>query len=238
MTGNGHAPGFRRRLRVTPAPGSVVSEVEDDFHRMSVTVGHDGATALAVNAILARAPWSTCPEAVTQCEETFTGVALADFPGKREKARNCTHLYDLALLAAAHAHDKAALVYDIYVSDPVEGKRHVELWRDGGCVLEWWDRDFHIVEPAALAGMKLIDMRSWIETLDPVQQEAARILQWASIVAHGRIIPLDQQSDATRMPPSCYSFQPAQALRAQRIGHTRDFSGGTVQPLEFHEETV
>ena len=238
MTGVGAAPGFRRRFRVTPQPGSVCSEVEDDFHRMSVTIEHDGSIARAVNASLARAPWSTCPGAVAKCEETFTGVELDSFPARREKAANCTHLYDLALLAAAHAHDEARLVYDIYISDPIEGRRHAQLWRDGERILEWWDESYRIVEPAAMAGMKLMDLRSWIDSLTPERQEPARILQWASIIAHGRIIPLEDQSDATRMPPSCYTFQPEQAVRAQRIGKTRDFNDGTTQPLEFHEATA
>lgn len=233
-----HAPGFRRRIRITPAPGHVRSEVEDDFHHMIVSIAHDGAVARAVKASLLRAPWSTCPEAVGKCEQTFTGVGLREFPGRRDKAYNCTHLYDLALLGAAHAHEDAVLVYDVYVSDPIDGKRHALLWRNSALTLEWWDRDYHIVEPPALAGKKLLDLRSWIDALDPPQQEAARILQWASLVAHGRTIPLEKQSDASRMPPSCYTFQPQQAARAQRIGKSRDFSGGSAEPLESSEETA
>lgn len=233
-----HAPGFRRRFRITPTPGNVRSEVEDDFHHMSVSIEHDGVVARAVTASLLRAPWSTCPGAVDKCEATFTGVELRDFPARRDKAYNCTHLYDLALLAAAHAHDDAVQVYDVYVSDPIDGKRHAQLWHDDKRVLEWCDRDYHIVAPAALAGMKLNDLRAWIDTLEPLSQEAARILQWASLIAHGRIIPMEKQSDASRMPPSCYTFQPDQASRAQRIGRARDFSDGSVQPLALHEETA
>jgi hypothetical protein len=138
----------------------------------------------------------------------------------------------------AHAHEDAVLVYDVYVSDPIDGKRHAQLWRNAALVLEWWDQEYRIVAPPALAGRKLLDLRSWIDALDPLQQEGARILQWASLIAHGRIIPLEKQSDASRMPPTCYTFQPQQAARAQRIGQSRDFSDGSVQPLEFHEVTA
>jgi hypothetical protein len=230
------APGFTRRLRITALRGKVRSEVEDDFHHMRVTIEHDGEVAHMVKAELLRAPWSTCPEAVLKCEQTFTQVELKEFTAKRDKAYNCTHLYDLALLAAAHAHDEAVLVYDVFVTDPIDGKRHAQLKRNGEMLLQWWDREYHIVEPPALAGMKLMEMREWIDAQDPPQQEAARILQWASLIAHGRIIPLEQQSDASRMRPSCYTFQPEQAARAKRIGIARDFSGGSVQPLELHAE--
>lgn len=238
MTTVRHAPGFRRRLRITPAPGCVRSEVEDDYHHMRVTIEHDGTVAHAVKATLLRAPWTTCPGAVDKCEQTFTGVELAAFPARREKAYNCTHLYDLALLGAAHAMDDAVLVYDVYVSDPVGGRRYAQVWRNDEFVLGWHDRDYRIVEPAGLAGMKLHDLRSWIDALEPSRQEAARILQWVSLIAHGRIIPMEKQSDASRMPPSCYTFQPERAAVAKRVGRTRDFSDGTAQPLEFHEETV
>ncbi len=225
------APGFTRRIRISPAPGRVRAAVEDDFHRMSVTLLHDNVTVISVKAELIRAPWNTCPGAVAKCEDTFTGVALAAFVAQKVKASNCTHLYDLALLAAAHALDAVPLIYDAFVSDPVEGVRRARLYRNGEPVLGWSDANYRVIEPAELAGMKLNEMRAWIETLAPVQQEAARILNWVSLIAHGRIIPMDRQSDASRMPPSYYTFQPEQARSAVRIGGTRDFSGGTEPPL-------
>ncbi|MDH4040401.1 MAG: hypothetical protein OEW92_05065 [Gammaproteobacteria bacterium] len=227
-----HLPGFRRRFRITPLPGHVTTEVEDDYHCMSVSVSHDAITASTVKADLARAPWSTCPGAVAQCETTFSGVALAEFPARGEKTSNCTHLYDLALLAAAHALDSVPMVYDIFVSDPVDGKRQAEIQRDGLTVLKWSDSNFHILEPLELEGMPLLDMREWIASLDGPGQEAARLLRWGSVIAHGRTIPMAKQSDASRMPPNCYSFQPEQSVRARRIGEVRDFSDGTIQPLE------
>lgn len=236
MVQSPQVPGFTRRIRITPAPGRVRSAVEDDFHCMSVTLYHDNVTANTVKAELIRAPWSTCPGAVAKCEATFTGIALAAFPAQKTKAANCTHLYDLALLAAAHALDDGPLVYDAFVTDPIDGKRRAELYRNAESVLAWSDANYQIIEPATLAGMKLLEMRTWIESLDPVQQEAARILSWVSLIANGRTIPMDRQSDASRMPPSCFTFQPEQASRAVRVGGTRDFSAGTAQPLEHEPE--
>ncbi|MDP9140833.1 MAG: DUF2889 domain-containing protein [Pseudomonadota bacterium] len=224
-------PGFRRRFRITPAQDHVCCELEDDFHCMAVVVHHDGEIATAVEPRMIRVPWTTCPGAVDQLRSTFSGVALAAFAERGGKTANCTHLFDLALLAAAHAHDQGTLVYDILVSDPQDGQRRVELRRNGATLLAWTEASFKIVEPAELAGMPLDKLRPWIDTLDPQRQEAARLLRWGNMLANGRVIPLERQSDATRMPPNCYSFQPQRAAVAKRVGVIRDFSRGEAEPL-------
>lgn len=232
-------PGFRRRFRVTPAPGQVCSEVEDDYHCMRVTIHHDGGVATSIEPLMIRAPWTTCPGAVEQLRQTFTGAALEAFTARGDKPSNCTHLYDLALLAAAHAGDDAALVYDILVSDPVDGQRRAELRRDGEPVLGWSEAGLCITEPAELAGLTLDKMRPWIDSLDPPRQEQARLLRWGNFLANGRSIPLEKQSDASRMPANCYTFQPQRAVVARRVGEIRDFSREAAQPLEprgpFHQ---
>jgi hypothetical protein len=226
-------PGFRRRFRVTPAAGWVRSEVEDDYHRMSVTVHHDGQSAISIEPNVMRAPWTTCPGAASQLQQTFAGVALEAFARRGEKQANCTHLHDLAVLAAAHAADIEPFVYDILVTDPIDGTRRAELRRDGVTVLAWVERGFRLVEPAELDGLALDRMRPWIDSLDPARQEAARLLRWGNMLANGRIIPMDKQSDASRMPAgSCYTFQPRRAIQARRVGAIHDFSVGNVQPLE------
>ena len=47
-------PGFRRRFIVTPAPGRVSSEVEDDYHCMGVTIHHDGQVATKIESVMQR----------------------------------------------------------------------------------------------------------------------------------------------------------------------------------------
>lgn len=225
-------PGFRRRFRITPGDGSVCCQVEDDYHCMSVVVRHDGVSATAIGSQMHRAPWTTCPGAVEQLQKTFTGVALDAFPARGEKTANCTHLYDLALLAAGHAKDRQPLVYDILVSDAVDGIRRSELRRDGEKLLAWSEAGSRLLEPEELAGTTLYELQPWIRSLAPPLQEAARLLRWGNILANGRSIPLERQSDATRMPPGCYTFQPERAPRARRVGEIRDFSREAMQPLE------
>jgi len=228
-------PGFRRRFRVTPAEGRVQAEVEDDFHCMSVIVHHDGTTANAIEPEMRRAPWTTCPGAVEKLKQTFAGVALKDFAIRGEKKINCTHLYDLAMLAAEHAFDAAPTVYDILVSDPIDGERRAELRQDGNLLLSWSVANFTLLAPAEVAGLALFNMRTWIETLDPIKRRAAKLLQWGNMIANGRAIPLEQQSDATKMPPNCYTFQPERAVIATRVGVIRDFSGDGVEPLDQYK---
>lgn len=225
-------PGFRRRFRITPKPGCVLSEVEDDYHCMSVTIHHDDIVATHINADLKRAPWTTCPGAPKKVEETFAGIPLKAFAKRGDKKANCTHLYDLALLAAEHALDRDVLVYDILVSDPVEGRRESELRRNGVAVLGWKEQDGKITEPAELVGQTVWTLNPWIESLSPEMQEAARVLRWGAVLAHGRMISIEKQSDASRMPANCYTFQPDRAAVAQRIVDIRDFSNGERQPLQ------
>jgi hypothetical protein len=224
-------PGFRRRFRVTPGPGCVQAAVEDDFHCMAVTVHHRDGVSTAVDADMLRAPWTTCPGAVEAIQHAFRGVALRDFDGHGDKTLHCTHLYDLALLAAAHALDEEPLVYDILVSDPVDGVRQAEIRRNSERVIGWSEAGFHVREPEECAGMRLDRLGRWIATLEPSLREPARLLRWGNMLANGRTIPMERQSDASRMPATCFTFQPHRAREARRIGQIRDFSAGAAQPL-------
>jgi hypothetical protein len=208
-------------------------ELEDDYHCMRVTLRHVGGIVSIVEPVLDRAPWTTCPGAVAELVRTFTGVALDAFAARGAKSANCTHLHDMAQLAAVHAGDESQLTYDILVSDPVDGRRRVELRRDGAAVLGWAEENGLIVEPPELRGMIPASLRPWIDTLEPALREAARILRWGAVLAHGRTIPMDRQSDASRMPSgSCYTFQPDNVVGAQRVGAIREFSMGTARPLD------
>lgn len=223
--------GYRRRIRIEPRPGVVLAMLEDDMHCMAVTLRHAGGVVSAVEPVMQRAPWTTCPGARAQLVATFAGLPLTEITAKREKRANCTHLHDLAVFAAAHA-DGAPLVYDVLVSDPIEGERLLELRRDGAPVLLWREHAGLIVEPATANGLMLHQLRDWIATLPVDLQEPARVLQWAGLVAHGRTIPIEQQSRATDLPPNCYTFQPERAVTAERVGELRDFNEGTGEPLD------
>lgn len=225
-------PGYRRRIYVEPGQGSVTAMLEDDMHCMAVTLRHDGVTVQAIEPIMERAPWNTCPGAPAKLVETFAGQLLADVTARREKKQNCTHLHDLAVLAAAHAKDGKALTYDILVSDPVKGQRILEIRRDGETLWQCIERDGILAEPPEIAGLTLLSLREWISTLTGMRQEAARLLQWAGLVAHGRTLPAEQQANASELPPNCYTLQPERASDAVRLGEVCDFSTGLRMPLD------
>lgn len=229
-------PGFRRRFIVSPRPHAVRAAVEDDYHCMAVVLDHDGGRITAVRAEMDRAPWTTCPGAPAVLAATFTGTALAEASRRGEKQANCTHLHDLALLAAAHAEEQDELVYDILVSDPSEGLVRAEIRRNGATMLALAHRDDILVAPEAAAGVSLFALRDWIRALPHALQEPARLLQWGVILAHGRTLPMERQSDASRMPPNCFTFQDARKAGARRVGRVLDFSAGSQVPLDHLAE--
>lgn len=232
-------PGFRRRFVILPREGEVTAALEDDIHCMAVTLVHDGEQVLSVSAEMDRGPWNSCPGAIAVIMDSFSGVSLSKATHKAtdrgDKRQNCTHLYDLAELAAAHALDTAPTHYDVHVSDPESGLVTAELYRNGERELQWQLENDNVIAPEPLAGSHLVKLRDRFGGLAGLEREAARILQWACLVAHGRTMPWDLQSDATRMPASCYSFQPGRAGSARRIDTRLDFSAGGRKPLSHFD---
>jgi hypothetical protein len=229
---SGHEPAFHRHVLITPGEGWVSAWVEDDYHHMGVTLRHDGETVVGVEADMVRAPWSTCPGAVQQLSVTFTGARLDEAAARGEKPLNCTHLHDMAMIAAAHARDGASTRYEITVTDAADGVRIGAITRDGVPVLRIVERANFVEEPVQAAGKTLFQLGEWITSLDEQGREAARLLRWAAIIAHGRAIPMERQSDATRMPANCFTFQPGRKEKAQRVGAVMDFSIAARRPLE------
>src|SRR3546814_18718145 len=111
-------------MRISDWSADVCSSdlVEDDYHCMRVTLHHDGMIATRIEPELLRAPWTTCPGASAQLVETFTGVALADFPARGDKPLNCTHLPDFALLAAVHTAHTPPLGYYAMITHSEVGR--------------------------------------------------------------------------------------------------------------------
>jgi hypothetical protein len=231
-------PGYRRRIRVQPEQGGVLAMLEDDIHCMAVILRHDGEKVLAVDPVTERMPWDTCPGAAAKLVETFSGQPLAEVTARREKKANCTHLHDLAVLAAAHARDAAPITFDLLASDPREGKRILEVRRDGQTVHRWVEQGGVLVAPPPVAGQTLFALRDWINSLEGADQEAARLLQWASLVAHGRTMSFEEQSRAADLPPNCYTFQPERAAIAERVGERFDFSDGSRVPLAGFDDRM
>lgn len=225
-------PGFRRSVRFVAGEGAVLAELEDDFHCMSVRLEHDGVRATAVLPAMQRAPWTTCPGAIAQLQQTFVGQPLSAITARHEKQRNCTHLHDLIVGAAAHAHRPGSCTYAIAVSDPVEGERHLEITCNGAPVHFWTERSGVITRPEGPAGTPVMALRIWIGTLPKAEQEAARLLQVAAVISHGRTFPWHLDAAPSGMPATCHTWQPEQAAKARRKDAVFDFSRGDRRPLD------
>jgi hypothetical protein len=224
-------PGYRRVLRVEPGAGTVRTLLEDDLHAMAVELRHEAGIVTAATAFMDRIPWTTCPGAEQVLHDTFSGVPLGEVTARRDKQANCTHLHDLAVLAAAHAHDPGPSEYTFAVSDPRHGERLLEVRRDGTPIHRWTERDGVLVEPSDIAGQSLLTLRDWIAGLSEVEREAARLLQWAGLVAHGRTLSDADKHAALFHRPSCFTMQPERAGHAAKAAPVQDFSDGTRRPL-------
>jgi hypothetical protein len=235
-------PGYRRRILIEPAADSVTAELEDDYHRMVVTLHHSGGVVTEVGSEMKRSPWTGCPGAMQQLSQTFTGVALGDVARRGEKTSNCTHLHDLALFAAAHAADAEPTAYEIHVSDPGdgtrEGPRTTRLWRNGAPLITWNLDGMTLSAPEEVAGRTLFDLGSYVATLDPAMAEAVRILRWATIVGHGRTIDIPAGLSATAYATgNCYNFQPERAEGStRRPGADVDLSAAGNEPMADRSE--
>jgi len=229
---------FRRRILLQrEGERAVTADVEDDFHRFGLRLLHDGERVVAVEGRALRYPWATCPGAVEPLK------ALAGMPlgprstdvGRHAAAHdNCTHLFDLAGLAVAHAASgRAARRYDVAIPDRDEaGRTTARIFRDGELVLTW-DLEWMTVQaPLLFEGVALRGgFIKWAEThLDPETAEAAMVLRRCAEISFGRQTPWDELEVAADvgdfMIGLCHTFQPGTADVALRVkGTVRDFTG-------------
>lgn len=236
---------YRRRieLRADPAGrdafGTVDAHLEDDFHRFSVHVTHDGRVVTAVTYDAIRTPWTTCA-AAGDVLQALVGAPLlprtTDAAAVTDPHRHCTHMFDLAALAiAGAARGVTVRRFDAEVPIPVDGRQRVRLWRDRELVLQWTiATDAHgargvlDAEPYSSVPWRGGFMR-WADTrLDPDTAEAAIVLRRACDIGLGRGMPLDAIPVASEigrgMAGVCFTMQPDQIGHAVRNrGNIKDF---------------
>ena len=232
---------YRRRLRMTVVDdaGSVEAGLEDDFHHFRVRVEHDGAVVTLVQADARRWPWTTCPDAAGPLH-ALEGMELSPrclAVGKvADPKQNCTHMFDLAGLAIAHAARGGPVgttrQYDIEI--PAEVRRGepaaVTCARDGEPLHEWHMDTWKLVapEPFASAPWRGGFFRWADETFDADGAEAAIVLRRSCDIGLGRGMDLDAVDRADEMRDQmagvCFTMQPAQiAVSLRNKGTIRDF---------------
>lgn len=224
---------LRRAVLVDPAPGRVRAALEDDFHHFEIEIAHAGGIITVVSATTIRHPWTTCAGAGPLLVERLRGRRLADAAAFDSPYAHCTHLYDLAGLAASRACTERPVLFRMAVTDAVDGRREALIDRDGAPVHAWTlDRET-ILPPHPYAGRNLRALRQWVTELDPGEAEAALLLRRAVFISIGRTFDPDVQRDVPTPPPgACFTHQPENFdPDARARGSRRDFSEGRAGPL-------
>ena len=229
----GHS-GLRRRILLQPEHDAVRGEVEDDFHHFVVTLHHDRERITHVSTAAPRHPWTSCPAAGDLLAARLRGVPLGEAAGFDSPYAHCTHMLDLALLAAAHARDHVPLLYSMFVADHASAPRSAQLWRGESIVLDWMlDGDQVAAGPGN--GNNLRRLREWLPELAPRLREPATVLRRAIFISSGRRFDyedIDNASALTRQVGACFTFQPERSGTALPMRGSRiDFTGGRAGPL-------
>ncbi len=246
---------FRRRIHLRADGNTVAVELEDGNHGFRIVLRHDGEQVSGIDVDAVRHPFNTCPEAVGPLQRIvgqrldISAQALRDrlVPGD-----NCTHMFDMAALAIAHAGCSGTeLEYDMAVEDEVstdeaagderERASSVSIACNGRSVHAWQVRAHHIVAPSTLAGMPMMrGFHAWASRqFAGAELEAATALQRAYFVAQSRRFNFDPPAAnpgiGDGMPQgSCYSYNHGAVERAVRSTNTvRDFTKAPEKLLRF-----
>lgn len=231
---------YRRRILLRGSPGVVRADFEDDPHRHSVEIHHDGRRVTAVKGEALRVPWTACAGA-TSVIGRLAGMPLSpdplavyEYTASREQ---CTHLFDIAGLAVAHAaRGTTERHYDVEIPLwSADGPKTATLRRDGQVVLEWTlDFDLRgstITGPAKFAGQAIRRLVEFARRhcTDPDEFEAVTILRRAVHIGGSRFADLDLHESphafAANLPGACYVFRRQGPLDARRVREsTRDFT--------------
>jgi hypothetical protein len=228
--------GLRRLQLIDPQPGRVTAEVEDDYHRFFVELRHDGERITGVATNAKRFPWTTCPSAGDHLAERLAGAPLREVASRENPLAHCTHMLDLAILAAAHAQESEPTLYEMLVDDPHEGPRQAILRRNGVETLRWLIDGTTLVAPGMMARRDLRQLRDWIDEIEPALREPARVLRRGAYIARGRGFDFSRLTTASAVTANaavaCYTFSVEHGDDAWHLNNSmRDFDGLENRPL-------
>ncbi len=228
-------PGLWRRVIIQPgrdAHGSWIGgALEDDVHCFHLRLDHADGRIIRALAEAVRHPWSACPGAAPHIARELTGALLADVAA-RDPTQHCTHLFDLAVVLAAHADDVEPTTIDMRVADRVDERTTATLTLNGAEVLRW-----HLNGTAIAGhGRDLRQLSQWKHELGPAGAEQATMLRRAVFVSGVR--QYTAPADLTAAEPGsqrmgvCYNYQLPQAATSTRTPNwATDWSSGESEPL-------
>jgi hypothetical protein len=226
----------RHELRAVDAH-TVIAGIEDDMHRFEIELHHDGARVVAIEGRAVRWPWIPCADA-HEALGALVGLPLTTSPTAvgawTAASAQCTHQFDLAGLAVAHAARTrrgapATRRYLAIVPDWQEPPYVGWLQRDGVEVLRWHVDGTTITAPEPFRGVLLRGrFIEWCETnLDDDLAEAAFVLRralWMSPARHIDLEAFAMVDEAMLKTGVCYATQPQRlALGRRNRNSLRDY---------------
>jgi hypothetical protein len=231
-----YPPGLHRRIVLQPGDGWIGAALEDDMHRFHLRLDHAQGRVTAVAGKAVRHPWSACPGAIGFMAAELTGQLLADV-ARRDPFQHCTHLFDLAVLVAAHTEDREPTRFDMTVADRVEERTTATLYENGVEKLRWRLSGTTIAGDAPFGGRDLRQLSKWKQALPAADGERATLLRRAIFVSGARQYappPGDPSAyDNRERMGVCFNYQLPQAATSHRTPDWhRDFSQSGAEPLQ------
>jgi hypothetical protein len=208
---------------------TVVGAIEDDMHCFEVTLRHDGSSVIEATGRAIRWPWTPCADAPGALE-ALAGLPLSTSSTAvgswTDAGGQCTHVFDLAGLAVAHAarHVAGGAARRSYLATvPDWFSPPYEAWiqRDGVEVLRFRLGADGIESPEPFTGVSLSNrFIQWCnEHLDDDTTEAALLLRRAAWMSPARHLDLEAAataSDSMLKPGVCFTSQPQRLAIAYR----------------------
>ena len=228
-------PGFWRRLVLYPAEGWIGGAIEDDMHQFHLRIDHANGRIASAKGSALRHPWTGCAGAPLHLAAELAGELLTQVAG-RDPRQHCTHLFDLAIVMAAHAEDTGPSRFDMRVADRVEGRTTATLERNGIACLRWQITDTTIDGPESFAGRDMKQLSAWKSDYPAEQAEYATMLRRAIFVSGARRYELVKNRRGLQSPLArhavCFNYQSPQIEKTVSLYEKRDFSHGDQEPLE------
>lgn len=235
-------PGFWRRIRLYPGPysstgaGWIGGALEDDMHHFRLRLDHDGTRITRAAGAALRHPWSGCSGAPAHLAQRFIGRTLAEVAAE-DPTQHCTHLFDLAILCAAHVNDRRPSCFDMTVADRVTGRTTAIIVVDGEEALHLPLEGTIVGGDGIMAGRDLRQLSRWKDDYSAREVELVTLLRRAIFVSGVRGFKMPEDTLHAINSPGrmgvCFNYQLPQAETSTRSPdwHT-DFSLSGRVPLE------
>ncbi len=213
---------YRREIRITARVGVARAEMGDDLHHFAIELRHHAGVITAATADSIRVPWTTCPAAALALTKLAGKPVVSPLPfaAPHERFENCTHMLDLANLAAGRAHQPGfertyRVAVDVAPDRTLTGSLVVDgrpslAWRIAGGRIES-DDEFDGRVPGELP--RLLFGRA-IDRAEPVL-----VMRRAMHIGASRTLDLDALESPLGgfpVPPSCHTYLPGVRELARR----------------------